>query len=118
MFSAGSARARGTAGHDVLLALDHRHRHDARAQQRGNRIRHRRAFRREQPIMTPRITAATGAGDLAYYRHLMDVAAEFTGDGRPSVGDDLLLEALRREHGVERADTAPETIPRPRRGQT
>jgi hypothetical protein len=53
--------------------------------------------------------AATGAGDLTYYRYLMDLASEFTSDGRPSVGDDLLLEALRREHGVERADTAPET---------
>jgi hypothetical protein len=63
--------------------------------------------------MTPRkalSTAATGADDLAYFRHLMDIAAEYTGDGRPSVGaDDPLLAALRREHGVERVDTAPET---------
>jgi hypothetical protein len=69
--------------------------------------------------MTPRrtVTAATGTDDLAYYRHLMDIASEFTSDGRPSVGDDLLLEALRREHGGGRPDIAPETIPRPRRGQ-
>jgi hypothetical protein len=71
--------------------------------------------------MTPRIpVTATGAGDLKYYRYLLDAASEFTSDGRPSVGDDLLLEALRREHGVERADTAPELRKKEgsQRGQT
>ena len=64
--------------------------------------------------MTARIPV-TGAGDLAYYRHLLDIAAQFAGDGRPSVGADLLLEALHREHGPDgRPDIAPETIPRPR----
>jgi hypothetical protein len=53
--------------------------------------------------MTPRIIPTTTA-DLVYYRHLLELAAEFTGDGRPTVGDDLLLEALRREHGAERPD--------------
>jgi hypothetical protein len=64
--------------------------------------------------MTARkIHVTTGADDLAYYRHLMDIAAEFTSDGRPSVGADLLLEALRREHGQKgKPDIAPETIPR------
>jgi hypothetical protein len=67
--------------------------------------------------MTPRKipVTATGADDLAYYRHLMDIAAEYTSDGRPSVGADLLLETLRREHGVERPDIPPETIPKPQR---
>ena len=51
--------------------------------------------------MTARITPTA---DLAYLRYLLDAAAETAGDGRPTVGDDLLLEALRREHGVERPD--------------
>jgi hypothetical protein len=63
--------------------------------------------------MTPRITATAGAGDLAHLRYLLDAAAEYTGDGRPSVGADLLLEALRREHGPDGrpdiARSAPET---------
>jgi hypothetical protein len=50
--------------------------------------------------MTPRINTATG-DDLAHLRYLIEAAAEFTGDGRPSVGADLLLEALRREHGAD-----------------
>jgi hypothetical protein len=49
--------------------------------------------------MTPRITPDT---DLAYFRHLMDVAAETAGDGRPTVGAvDHLLEALRAAHGPD-----------------
>jgi hypothetical protein len=66
--------------------------------------------------MTPRITPAA---DLAYLRYVMDAAAEIAGDGRPSVGAvDHLLEALRAAHGPDgRPDIAPETIPRPRRGQ-
>ena len=49
--------------------------------------------------MTARITPTA---DLAYLRYLIEAAADFTGDGRPTVGaDDLLLEALRREHGPD-----------------
>jgi hypothetical protein len=67
--------------------------------------------------MTPRkISVATGADDLAYYRHLMDIASEYTSDGRPSVGDDLLLEALRREHGPDgRPDHLAPALCQPRR---
>jgi hypothetical protein len=49
-----------------------------------------------------------------WYRNLRDSVELGCDNDCPRIGNvDLLLEALRREHGDERPDIEPATIPRP-----